>query len=207
VSPDVFAAFDALCARYCEGGHALEIGAMPAKDTLLNLPALRSFESRTGINPTNPGAVDGGEILQGHGSDLGRFTDGQFDLVLSNSTLEHDPAFWLTLAESQRVLKAGGLLLLGVPGYARQRSLVRRAAGLAATWTRRMPPIARRFASLAAGSATLVVHDYPGDYYRFSEQALCEVLLGGTDVLEMMTVGAPPRFVGIGRKPRDGAAA
>jgi SAM-dependent methyltransferase len=40
------------------------------------------------------------------------FPDASFDNVVSTSMLEHDPAFWLTMAEVARVLKPGGHLIL-----------------------------------------------------------------------------------------------
>jgi len=46
----------------------------------------------------------------------------------------------------------------------------------------------------------LLVHDYPGDYFRFSEQAMREVLLQNMLVLTTRVLGAPPRLLGVGRK-------
>lgn len=40
------------------------------------------------------------------------FPDGSFDTVISTSQLEHDPTFWLTLAEVARVLRTGGHFIL-----------------------------------------------------------------------------------------------
>lgn len=39
-----------------------------------------------------------------------------FDAVISGQTLEHDPAFWLTMGNMARVLRPGGILILIVPG-------------------------------------------------------------------------------------------
>mgnify|MGYP001549424944 CR=1 FL=1 len=72
MTPAVFAAFDTLCRRLGAAGCVLEIGAMVADDTLLNLPALRSCESRIGINVERAGALGGGEILHGNANDLDR---------------------------------------------------------------------------------------------------------------------------------------
>ncbi len=44
------------------------------------------------------------------------FVAGRFDVVVSTEMLEHDPAFWLSLAEMGRVLKPGGHLLLTTRG-------------------------------------------------------------------------------------------
>ena len=46
------------------------------------------------------------------------FPDASFGAVVSTSTIEHDDAFWLTLAEMGRVLEPGGHLLLTMPGIA-----------------------------------------------------------------------------------------
>ena len=45
-----------------------------------------------------------------------KFPDSNFDVVLCNEMIEHDSAFWLTLAEIGRVLKSGGHLLLTTRG-------------------------------------------------------------------------------------------
>lgn len=40
------------------------------------------------------------------------FDDASFDVVVSTSQLEHDPTFWLSLAEVKRVLRPGGHFIL-----------------------------------------------------------------------------------------------
>jgi SAM-dependent methyltransferase len=195
--PEIFAAFERLCRRHGVTGSVLEIGALAAPDTLLELPALRACERRVGINVERTAQGQGWEMIQGNANDLGRFGDASFDAVLSNATLEHDPRFWLTVEEARRVLRPGGLLLIGVPGYVRQRSLASRAAGRLG----RLAPLLRTaLDGVAAATPTLLVHDYPGDYYRFSEQAMREVLLAGTRVVDLEVLGRPPRLIGVGRK-------
>jgi len=201
MTPRLFAEFDALCRQFGATGNALEIGATSTPDTLLNLPSLRNCDSRIGINIAYEAAVPSGFILRGNGNDLSRFADGHFDVVVSNATLEHDPRFWLTLAEMRRVLKPGGLLLIGVPGYTRERSWLRRLAGRVGNLPGFAAPLAVAVQGFGAGTATLLVHDYPGDYFRFSEQALREVLLQDTQVLATRVLEAPPRLLGVGRKP------
>jgi SAM-dependent methyltransferase len=44
------------------------------------------------------------------------FVAGRFEVVVCTEMLEHDPAFWLSLAEMGRVLKEGGHLLLTTRG-------------------------------------------------------------------------------------------
>jgi SAM-dependent methyltransferase len=43
------------------------------------------------------------------------FADGDFDVLVSSSCLEHDPCFWLTVAEMARVVRPGGLIYLNMP--------------------------------------------------------------------------------------------
>jgi SAM-dependent methyltransferase len=43
------------------------------------------------------------------------FADGEFDVIVSTSCLEHDPAFWLSFAEMARVLRPGGFLYVSAP--------------------------------------------------------------------------------------------
>lgn len=44
------------------------------------------------------------------------FPDDAFDVVVTTEMLEHDPTFWLSLAEIGRVLRPGGHLLLTTRG-------------------------------------------------------------------------------------------
>jgi SAM-dependent methyltransferase len=46
------------------------------------------------------------------------FGDATFDVVVSTETLEHDDAYWLSLAEMGRVLRPGGQLLVTTRGNA-----------------------------------------------------------------------------------------
>lgn len=191
--PHVYAAFEGICRSRAAGGDVLEIGAMPAPDTLLLLPALRQARRRVGLNLDGPHRFEGLEILQGNANDLACFRDGEFDTVLCNATLEHDPCFWKTLGEIRRVLKTGGLAVLGVPGYDHPphpfgRRLLKRL-GLGAL-----------FADTLAGTPTLVLHHYPGDYYRFSAQALREVFFAGYREVDVRVLMNPPRLVGSGLK-------
>ena len=45
------------------------------------------------------------------------------------------------------------------------------------------------------------VFDFPGDYYRFSEQAVREVFFEGMKEVEIRTVLVPPRIIGTGIRP------
>ena len=194
----IFAAFDRLCRERGAGGDVLEIGATPTSTTLLRLPALERARSRVGVDLDGDATFDGFRILRANANDLRVFEDASFDTVLANSVLEHDPRFWLTLAEIRRVARPGALVALGVPGYVPGSSapVARRLARLPG-----IGAVVRRLAAARlASTATLVVHDYPGDYYRFSPQAMREVLLEGLDEREVVELMSPPRLVGSGRR-------
>jgi len=93
----------------------LEVGATRS-DNLLTLPKFSEAQC-VGINPDPEQLGWGGwgdkalpiwpghkgwSIQLGTGHDL-PWPDGYFDLVLCNSVLEHDPAFWKTLAEARSI--------------------------------------------------------------------------------------------------------
>lgn len=191
----VHAVFRELCRNHVAGGAALEIGAVPDGSTLLALPELAGASRRVGINLDGPSRFGGFEIVGGNANAMPEFADGYFDLVLCNAVLEHDPRFWLTLGEIRRVLRVGGVAMIGVPGYVRGLSLGAKLAG-------RLGRLVRSawLDGVAASTPVLHVHDYPGDYYRFSEQAMREVFLDGFELLDQRAVMVPPRIIGVGRK-------
>ncbi len=117
--PDIFDAFDELCRKLPAQGAVIEIGASPHHQSLLTLPSLSGWASRTGIGLDGPyeDPYKRFTILEGNAHDLRRFQDGAFDLVLCNSLLEHDAKFWLTLAEAHRIAAPGAWMVFGVPGY------------------------------------------------------------------------------------------
>ncbi len=191
----VNAVFRELCRRYAAGGAVLEVGAVPDASTLLALPELVAASRRVGINLDGPSQFGGFEIVGGNANAMPEFEDGAFDLVLCNAVLEHDPKFWLTLGEIRRVLRVGGIAMIGVPGYVRGSRLGAKLAGVLGRVVR-----SAWLDGVAASTPVLHVHDYPGDYYRFSEQTLREVFLAGHEVLEQRAVMMPPRLIGVGRK-------
>lgn len=195
--PKVYKEFSQICSRLELGSRVLEIGAMPSADTLLALPVLASTSERVGINLAGPWRHQGFEILRGDGNDMAQFADDSFDTVLSNATLEHDRYFWRTLAEVRRVLRPGGFFVVGVPGYSAWKG-----SRFARKVLRRIPGMHRFAHSLVAGTITLNVHGKPDDYYRFTPAAVREVFLEGFDVLEVHTVMAAPRIIGVGRLSR-----
>jgi len=196
--PTIFAAFDEICRQHTATGPVLEIGATASADTLLMLPSLALVSERIGINLVAPGTIGGCQILQGGAHDLSQFESGHFATILCNSMLEHDPRFWLTLAEIRRVARASALIVIGVPGFAaapvtRHRGLLNRLRRLPSPWRRAME-------IHLAGTSVLPPHHFPGDYYRFSEQACREILMEGLELLELRRLLDPPRFVAAGRK-------
>ena len=200
--PAIFAAFETICRDGVpSGARVLEVGAMPSADTLLNLPSLRRAALRVGVNLADGSPLPGASMLRVAADGLAAIADGSFDAVLCNSVLEHDPHFWCTLAGMRRVLRPGGLLVIGVPGYAdlppppalRLAWRVARLPGGAALLERLVP-------GWEAGTPTLVVHNHPGDYYRFSEQAMREVLLAGCTEVRTQVVLRPPRIIGVGTR-------
>ena len=142
------------------------------------------------------------EILQANANDLSthpRFRDDSFDLVLCNAVREHDRCFWKTVAEIKRVTRPGGLIGIGVPAYT-TLPLERRFSKLARMFGRFGVPT-RMLDPMQASTLTLRVHNYPGDYYRFSPQAVEEVFLEGLVEKELHTLMLPPRVIGFGVKP------
>lgn len=154
---------------------ALEIGGLMGPKSLLRFPELATA-SRCCLNLKEMSGRAGIKAVTGNANNM-PFEDEQFDLVMSNATLEHDKHFWLSVAEIHRVLRPGGLVIIGVPGFIKD-------------------PVNDR------GRATLTYHvHYRFDYYRFSDQAVREVLIAGVDEPHIAVVPNPPRIIGWGWKP------
>jgi len=199
--PTIFNVFEQICGSYLPpAARVLEIGAMPQADTLLNLPALRTAAVRVGVNLVRrPLRLAGTSFVQVAADGLAAFADSVFDAVLCNSVLEHDPEFWHTLKGIRRVAKPGAFIVIGVPGYADLSPppllrLARRAA--------RVPLLAGLMERAAPGWAsttqTLAIHNYPGDYYRFSPQCVREVLLAHCRDVSIRVEMRPPRIIAFG---------
>ena len=201
MSPEVYAAFESICRGEAIDGPVLEVGAWPGPDSLLRLPSLAAIPGKTGINMEVVAPDEGITMVFGNGNAMDMFADDTFGCVLSNATLEHDPRFWRTLAEIRRVTRPGGLVVIGVPGFRGMgprhlvppRSFIGRMIGFLTAIT--------RHDALVAGTSTLGVHNFPGDYYRFSEQAVREVFLEGLVEPRIRWVMTPPRVIGWARKP------
>jgi SAM-dependent methyltransferase len=156
---------------------ALEVGGLMGEDSLLRFPELAGAE-RYCLNLVE--LPSDGEItaVTGNANHMTAFKDETFDLVVCCSTLEHDKRFWLSVAEMKRVMRPGGLLVIGVPGYVKD---VERDQG--------------------RSTLTYRVH-YRFDYYRFSEQAVREVFFDGMERVRVRAMMTPPRLIGHGWKPR-----
>jgi SAM-dependent methyltransferase len=153
----------------------LEVGGVAGPKSLLDAPEL-ALADKFVLNLAATRPQDGVTAVRGNANDM-PFEDESFDLVLTISTLEHDQKFWLSVAEMKRVLRPGGMLVIGVPGYVRDPERDR----------------GRR-------TVTYRVH-FKFDYYRFSEQAVREVFFEGMERVEVGHLLRPPRIVGHGFKP------
>jgi SAM-dependent methyltransferase len=201
MSPAVYATFQEICAQESIQGPALEVGAVIGPDSLLRLPCLQAVAERVGINIEKTVSDDGCRMVQGNANEMSMFADGSFETVLCNSTLEHDPFFWKTIAEIHRVTASGGVVVIGVPGFAgmgvdcfaRRKSILGLLLRLAAKMTKAN--------LLLASTPTLGEHFFPSDYYRFTEQAMREVFLADFHPISVRRIMNPPRIIGWGRKP------
>ena len=190
--PIIFSAFQRIVGPLKLAGRVLEIGAVPDSGSLLSMPELAGCD-RVGINMSSTSGFDGFDILQMNANGM-RFPDAHFDAVLSNATLEHDGRFWLSLAEMRRVLKPGGVAIMGVPGFAPPADLA--ALGVS---------IGGGTAADDYHNATLTFryHGAPDDYYRFSEHALRTIFFDGYRDIGVASVMTPPRLIGHGFKIGD----
>lgn len=182
MSPEVFARFVEVVERRLDGPPraVLEVGA--GSWTLLSMPAfVPSLCVALNLRFDRPSEqLARTERVIGSGNEL-PFADASFDCVVSCSVLEHDRWFWRSSAEMLRVLRPGGLTVVGVPIY---MTLPDDRDHTTRTYARH-------------GLA------YNADYYRFSEQAVREVVLAGYSAVtdEIIVRTQPnPYMVAAGRK-------
>jgi SAM-dependent methyltransferase len=159
-----------------EPARVLEVGGVAGPKSLLDCPEVALAE-KVVLNLAPIKDQDGVTSVLGNANDM-PFEDESFDLVMTISTLEHDKSFWLSLAEMKRVLRPGGMLVIGVPGYVRDPERDR-----------------------GRKTVTYRVH-FAFDYYRFSEQAVAEVFFEGMERVQVGSLLRPPRIVGHGFKPQ-----
>lgn len=187
--PLIYQRFREIVAQRASAWRVLEIGAVPNHSSLLAMPELSGCE-RIGVSLI-AGQFRGFRILEMNANDMRGLDADNFDAVLSNATLEHDPRFWLTCAEIRRVLKPGGWAVIGVPGFAKQGNFV----------ARHLPQTERDDHDYRHATLTFRYHAAPADFYRFSEDAVREVLFSGYENVSVESVMMPPRLIGIGQKP------
>jgi SAM-dependent methyltransferase len=182
------AEFSRLVALQAPAGPFLEIASGPP--TLVGPPF--EGQERHVLGAAPPGGAPGITFHAGEPSDLrGLFPDGRFATVVWNDALAHERQFWLCLAEIWRVLAPGGLLVLAAPGFSKAAN----RAGVTV-----QGPQGRAIADV---TPTYRVHASP-DYWRFSPQAMTQVLLAGYEIRQVKVSSMPPRIFGVGVKPADG---
>jgi SAM-dependent methyltransferase len=175
MNPEVKRVFrSAVQASGLRPARVLEVGGNISRP-LIRCPELDGAELVC-VNLRKQTERDGLRFVHGNANDLHMFGSGHFDVVASNAMLEHDRRFWLSVDEMRRVLRPGGLLFIGVPGYT----------------------------SKPAGDASpTTVFPFHGgvDYWRFSDMALRDEFFGGYEDVSVRSILDPPRLVGHGRKP------
>lgn len=205
MTPAIFQEFERILADKDVGDRVLEIGAVPTLDSLLNIKSLASAKERIGIN------LDGGDsytidlardvsqhrndyrIIKANANDMNCFEDSTFDTILCNSVFEHDKYFWKSVAEIRRVAKNGALVVVGTPGYDDLENVQVR------NWTKEQyAKYCENFRKHVPGTPVLRIHNWPGDYYRFSPQAYKDVIFDGMKDVEVYSIMVPPRIIGIG---------
>ncbi|NTW27559.1 MAG: class I SAM-dependent methyltransferase [Candidatus Moranbacteria bacterium] len=164
MSPKVYKAFNDIINEHYSGENidkVLEIGTYHW--SLLDIDKFKNSE-KTGLNISfsdlEKKMLSGKfTLVEGNTNNLS-FADSQFDCVMSCSVFEHDKYFWKSLSEISRVIKKGGLFVVGIPIYMSLKTDIK--------------------------NTTLTYHrhglSYNADFYRFSEQAAQEVLLDGYDI-------------------------
>ena len=142
------------------------------------MSCLKHTTEKIGVSLEGPYQYKDFSIIKGNANSMNFFSDGKFDAVLCNSVLEHDKYFWKTVSEIKRVTRTGGLIVIGAPGFTESHTV-----------------------PLSVAAVVLAVHNFPGDYYRFSPQAFKEVIFSGLKDVRIFSVMSVPRIIGYGIKP------
>ncbi len=173
MSPKVYEAFAKIIKNYYQEKHpssVLEIGA--SAWTLLSISSFakaRKVALNMQETKKKSQALEQCEYIIGNSNSL-QFSENEFDCILSSSVLEHDKYFWQSVKEIYRVLKPQGLFVVGVPIYMtlptdyRNTTLTFKRHGIS----------------------------YNADFYRFSEQAVREVILGDFTIDQSILVRRYP---------------
>jgi ubiquinone/menaquinone biosynthesis C-methylase UbiE len=155
MSPKVFEAFNRIAHKrfFSEAPEkVLEVGA--GAWTLLDISCFQRSEKyalNMRFDRMSQGLAGVNRVL-GNCNSM-EFLDDVFDCVMSCSMLEHDRYFWKSISEIHRVLKKGGVFIVGVPIYMTL-------------------PTDLQLTTLTYARHGLA---YNADFYRFSEQAVREV--------------------------------
>jgi SAM-dependent methyltransferase len=116
----------------------------------------RRVACNTDFDERSRQALTGLKVLKANSNAL-PLNDDEFDCVVSCSVFEHDRYFWKSVSEVRRILKPGGLFVVGTPIYMK------------------LPTDCNHTTLTYARHG----YAYNADFYRFSEQAVREVLLEG----------------------------
>jgi len=180
-------------------GSILEVGAVPSKKSLLSASVFKNVDEKVGLNLDGPYEFEDFKIIKGNSNSMKFFDDEKFDLVLCNAVSEHDKYFWKSISEIKRVLKVGGIVVYGAPGFKRYKFEKLKSALKLIPYMSKLGRT-KYFNFLFASTITHQIHDAPGDYYRFSPQCFKEVFLEGFCNTEVWEIMLPPRIIGIGTK-------
>ena len=169
---------------------ALEVGALPTQHGILTCDELKQVPKKIGINLQESGSFAGVEVITGDARCM-PFEDNSFDLIVSSSTLEHIPDFWLACNEMKRVLAPEGMLIINAPG------LVEKASG---NKIRRIASIFNLPDFIKRTTMTFPIHDAPHDYYRFTIHSFQDVIMQGLSDVKIWSIMSPPRIFATGIK-------
>jgi len=189
--PKQFKKCEEIFSKFKITGRVLEVGAVPNTNNLLNSSFLDSVKEKIGLNINGPKKFNDFEILEGNANDMIMFSDEYFECVLCFSVLEHDKFFWKSISEMKRVLEKKGLMIIATPTY-RNHSL--------SNILHRIPGTNCFVEIIKKSIITYRVHNFPGDYYRFSEQTFREIFFDGFTNVIIETILNPPHAIGYGLK-------
>lgn len=190
----IFCEFEKICDRFDMSGRILEIGAGGSPQTLLNMACVRKAKFKVGINLTPFNCYEDFKVIKGNANDMRKmFKDNTFDVVLCNAIFEHDKYFWKSLSEIRRVIKPGGVFVLGVPGFVEKPW---KCAYVQKAFIKHIEEISK----IDWVTITMKVHSAPNDYYRFTPYAYKEILMEGFKNICCKPILFPPRLVGYGIK-------
>ena len=168
-------------------GKILAVGDSAREHAILNMPYfLKNKENIecTGINLNSDQCGEFGHFTIEHGNAHNLPYDNEsFDCVISVMMLEHDPEFWLSLSEMNRVLKSSSPLIIIVPCF-----LDDSACNLSSK-------------DFHEGNGTVCYENHGDpDCYRFSPHFLKYVAFKEYDNVSITAAKLPPRLIGSGYK-------